>query len=110
MQTGDGRIINLYQLCVDRKSSNTALSTTDRQFLESYQSFLRKRLGTSPLVQTALAQLQQAPQSIVERAKGVCAAIRTGKPQNSTPPPQGNIDADLINTMALEYYCPDLDD
>ncbi len=112
MQTEDGRIINLSKLCVDKQSTYNykAISTTDQQFLRNYQSFLRKRLGTSPLVQTALSQLQQAPQTVVERARRVCAAMSSGVAQNSPPPPQGNIDADLINTMAVEYYCPNLDD
>jgi len=111
MQTRDGRIINLNKLCINNNRRNEIiLSTTDQQFLEEYQNFLRKRVGTSPLVSTALAQLRRSPQAIVERAKGVCATIRTGKPQNSTQQPQGNIDADLINTMAVDYYCPNLDD
>lgn len=111
MQTRDGRIINLNKLCINNNRSNqTVLSTTDQQFLEEYQSFLRKRAGTSPLVSIAFTKLQQSPQAVVERAQEVCATIRSGNQQNSTQQPQRNIDADLINTMAVDYYCPDLDD
>lgn len=109
MQTADGRTINLSNLCGGRRTVATpALSGTDQQFLGEYQSFLNRRINTSPHVRTALAQAQRSPQSVVERARGVCSSIQAGISPDSTV--EQTIDADLINTMALEYYCPEFDE
>jgi hypothetical protein len=108
MQTADGRTLNLSNLCGGRRTVATpALSGTDQQFLAEYQNFLSRRINTSPLVRTALAQAQQSPQSVVERARGVCSSIQAGIPDSTV---EQTIDADLINTMALEYYCPEFDE
>lgn len=109
MQTADGRAINLSNLCGGRRTGATpALSGTDQQFLAEYQNFLSRRINTSPLVRTALAQAQQSPQSVVERARSVCSSIQAGRHPDSTV--GQTIDADLINTMALEHYCPEFDE
>jgi len=109
MRTADGRAINLSNLCGGRRTGvSPALSGTDQQFLAEYQNFLSRRINTSPLVRTALAQAQQSPQSVVERARSVCSSMQAGIYPDSTV--GQTIDADLINTMALEYYCPEFDE
>jgi hypothetical protein len=109
MQTSNGRTLNLSNLCSGRRTVATpALSGTDQQFLAEYQNFLGRRMNTSPLVRTALVQAQQSPQSIVDRARGVCSSIQAGISPESTA--EQAIDADLINTMALEHYCPEFDE
>ncbi|BAZ28262.1 hypothetical protein NIES4074_06930 [Cylindrospermum sp. NIES-4074] len=111
MRSNDGQIINLTKLCSlnNHEVGKSNLSTTDQQFLENYKSFLRKRIGGSPLINNALSQAQKSPEDIVQRAKSICASIKTGTSKNSQVN-SGNIDADIINTMAVEYYCPELDD
>jgi hypothetical protein len=111
MQSNDGQMINLAQLCgVNNNGVVTSnLSTNDQQFLENYKVFLRRRIGSSPLIDDALSQAQQSPENVVKRAKGICASIKTGTPE-SIQQISGNVDADLINLMAVEYYCPELDD
>jgi len=110
MKTEEGQIINLNKLCSNSTSNDTVLSTLDQQFLENYQRFLSKRSTSLPSVQAALLQLQQAPQTVIQRAQQVCANIRAGMLQNSALESQESADADLINIMALEFYCPDLDE
>lgn len=114
MQNNDGQIINLTKICdMNNKEINgvitSTLSTTDKQFLEDYKGFLKTRLGGSPLIKNALFQAQQSPENIIQRAKGICASIKTGTPEDSQKFAE-NIDGDIINTMAVEYYCPELDD
>lgn len=107
IEKSDGRIVNLNKLCdKGRSGSYATVSTTDQRFLENYQRLLRKRLRVSPSVQTALSQIQQNPQAAVQRAQAVCTAIRTGEPQNLQPP--GQVDADIFDTLAPKYYCPEL--
>ncbi|MBD2386670.1 DUF732 domain-containing protein [Cylindrospermum sp. FACHB-282] len=111
MQTNEGQIINLSKLCGINKIQvlKSKLSTTDQQFLEDYKSFLRKRQRGLPLINNALSKAQQSPEDIVQHAKRICSSIKTGTPENSQEI-SANIDADIINTMAVEYYCPELDD
>lgn len=108
LQAEDGRIINLSKLC-GLTTPSPALSVTDQQFLETYRSFLSKRSRTLPSIVAALSQLQQSPQAVVERATRICTDIKSGTLSRDQLP-QGAIDSDLINTMALKYYCPELDD
>lgn len=108
LQTEDRRIIDLSKLC-GLTTPTPALSVTDQQFLETYRSFLNKRSRTLPSIAAALSQLQQSPQAVVERATRICTNIKSGT-LNRDQLPQGAVDSDLINIMALEYYCPELDD
>lgn len=105
MHTRDGQVVNLNKLCTGK---DTPISLTDQRFLEKYQSLLRRRLSVSPAVQTALVQTQQNPQAAVQRAQAICTAIRTGQPQ--AQPPTELIDADIFDTIAPKYYCPELND
>ncbi len=108
LQTEDRQIINLSKLC-GSTTPKPALSVTDQQFLETYRSFLSKRSRTLPSIVAALSQLQQSPQAVVERATRICTDIKSGTLSRDQLP-QGTVDSDLINLMALEYYCPELDD
>ena len=111
LETENGRIINLDKLCGNITNNSVAsLSATDKKFLESYKYFLSKRSPTLSSVQIALSQLQQFPQGVVQRAIRVCTERKSGILHNQVKLPQEAIDADLINLMALEYYCPELDD
>ena len=111
LETENGRIINLDKLCGNITNNSVAsLSATDQKFLESYKHFLSKRSPTLSSVQIALSQLQQFPQGVVQRAIRVCTERKSGISHNQVKLPQEAVDADLINLMALEYYCPELDD
>lgn len=100
MRTKDGQVVNLSDLCANRRPVDLGLSTlprNDQQFLQRYQGFLEKRAKVSPAVQPLLAQSQQDPQSLIQRAKGVC----TGQAQ----PISDRIAAYLFQTMAAKQYC-----
>jgi hypothetical protein len=107
MQTADGRIINLSKFCGGRNRTAPIVLTVDQAFVEQYQNILRNRWGRSPQAQTALAQAQQNPQAIIQRAQSACALIRIGGSEAALFSP-GQIDAKVINDLALNYYCPDL--
>lgn len=109
MQTADGRVINLSKLCGSRNRNYPVLSTIDQAFLARYQEYLRTRLGGLPQTQTALAQAQQNPQAIIQRAQATCAIIQSGE---SAPAMSSlaQIDAKVVKDLALNYYCPNLDD
>lgn len=109
MQTSDGRVMNLGKLCGQGNQpmvAPTTVSTVDQQFLQRYRSFLEKRAQSSPAVQTLIAQALQNPQAVVQQAKAVCTALRSGQPQ----PASDQVGDDLFQTMAPKYYCPELDD
>lgn len=109
MQTSDGRVINLGKLCghgSQSVASPPAISTVDQKFLQRYRSFLEKRAQGSPAVQSLISQALQNPQAVVQQAKAVCTALRSGQPQLSSD----QVGDDLFQTMAPKYYCPELDD
>lgn len=110
MKTEEGQIINLTKLCGANISKDTVLSVRERQFLENYHRFLSKRSSSLPSVQAALLQLQQAPQTVVQYAQQICAYKKSGIVENSALQSQQRVDAEFINTIALEFYCPDLDE
>lgn len=109
MQTSDGRVMNLGKLCGHGSQPMVApdtISTVDQKFLQRYRSFLEKRAQGSPAVQTLIAQAVQNPQVVVQQAKAVCTALRSGQPQLASD----QVADDLFQTMAPKYYCPDLED
>lgn len=99
MQSSNGSVINLSRFCSE-DGNTVAISTTDQRFLELYQRSLEGRSG-SRSVQA------QNPQSIVERAQAVCIAARSGPSQPQT---LGRAGRNSFETLALEYYCPELDE
>lgn len=109
MQTSDGRVVDLSRFCGVERTSIVSLSQVDQQFLERYQALLKRRLGASPQVKVALSQAQSNPGKLIDRARGICAAIRSGTDSTAAAAPQNASDADLISTMAVRYYCPELD-
>ncbi|QXE26350.1 hypothetical protein B6N60_05081 [Richelia sinica FACHB-800] len=111
MQRSDGQVINLTKLCGIKKNPvlKSTISSTDQQFLQQYKFFLKKRLGGSPLISSALSQAESSPENVVKRARGICGVIQSRDSANLDAISR-NIDADLMNTMAVEYYCPELDD
>ncbi len=109
MQTSDGRVLDLSRFCGMGSTPISTLSNVDQQFLERYQTFLRRRLGASPQVNVALSQAQIDPRKLIDRARGVCTAMRSGTDAISASSPPDVSDADLISTMAVRYYCPELD-
>ncbi|XHX77864.1 MAG: hypothetical protein RBJ76_26085 [Stenomitos frigidus ULC029] len=107
MKTSDGRVLNLTKLCGGDKETVGGISTTEQSFLDSYRAFLGKRSTRLPAVQAALSLAQQNPQAVLQRAQAVCTALRTGQPQPTTA---GQVDGDLFETLAPEYFCPELDE
>lgn len=109
LQTENGQLVNLSRFCGSSENQARELSPTDQQFLKVYKGFLSKRSQSLPSVAAALSQVQQSPQTVVARAKRICTDVRSGA-LSQDQLPQTAVDSDLMNTMAFEYYCPDLDD
>ncbi|NJR66570.1 MAG: hypothetical protein HC772_16620 [Leptolyngbyaceae cyanobacterium CRU_2_3] len=114
METQNGQIVDLSQVCGGREIQSTTLSntfsTTDQQFFNDYQNVLRYRYGQSPSAQTTLSQAQQNPQAIIQRAQRACASIRDGMLPEMALFSERRVDTSLINTLALDHYCPELED
>ena len=108
MQTSDGRMLNLSKLC-QGGDRNPGLSAADRAFLARYQDYLRTRLGRLPQTQTALTQAQQNPQALIQRARNACASMQNGG-SKLVFASQAQVDAKVVNDLALNYYCPNLQD
>lgn len=100
MQSSNGSVINLSRFCAE-DGDTVAISTTDQRFVELYQRSLERRSSGSPSVQV------QNPQALVERAQAVCTAITNGQSQPQSFRQAGR---DSFESLALEYYCPELDD
>jgi hypothetical protein len=107
VQLGNQRVINLTNLCGVGESNQ--LSVMDQRFLHDYQRSLKARSRPSPQVQAALLEVEQNPQTIVQQAKNVCTKIQNGMLQAPISQPN-RMDSVLVNQLALEHYCPDLND
>lgn len=70
---------------------------------------LRQRYGRSPAVENAIAQTQQNPQAIVQRARATCAQIQQGMSPAVVSIGQPGVEAAVIPKLAIAYYCADLD-
>jgi hypothetical protein len=104
MQTSDNRVINLSQLC----GSSTALTPFDQRFLSRYQSRLNQRIAKLPA--SVKVKLPKSQEALVARAKQACAEIAAGRHPNFPTLTPGTIDADIVNKLALQHYCPELND
>jgi hypothetical protein len=107
MQTEEGLILNLETLCeVTRQSPLESLPTKDRQFIEDYKKLLRGY----PKAQAALSSLvEKNPGMIIRKAAEVCNELKTGKFSDSRIA-KPDVDADILNSLAPEYYCREFDD
>ncbi|HEY9709555.1 MAG TPA: hypothetical protein V6D48_15225 [Oculatellaceae cyanobacterium] len=107
MNTEEGLTLNLESLCkVERQRPTESLSAKDRQFIEDYKKFLKGY----PKAQAALSYfVENNPQMIIRKAAEVCNELKTRRFSNSrrTHP---DIDADILNSIAPEYYCREFDD
>lgn len=104
-ETSSGTTLNLERLCGPQSPVPNPLSATDQKFLEEYQGFLRGYPN-----QVTLARLaNQNPQAIVDKANKLCNALRVGRPEfNNGGRPEP--DADILSSLAPQYYCPEYDD
>ena len=107
MQTEGGLILNLESICeVKRLRPREPLSSKDRQFIEDY----RKLLMGYPKAQTALSSVvEKNPLMIIRKATEVCNQLKTGK-FSASGIAQPDADADILNSLAPEYYCREFDD
>ena len=106
MQTEDRQIVSLENLCNVKKQKLIELSSKDRQFIEDY----KKLLKGYPKAQTALSRIvEQNPQIIIRKAAELCNELKNGKISKSRIE-QPELDADILNSVAPEYYCPQFND
>jgi len=102
MQNSSGSVINLSRVCAE-DSNTVAISTTDRRFLDLYR---RSSEGRS----SSLSAQAQNPQSLVERAQALCTAARSSQSQPQIRRVRGSFETLTFEALALEYYCPELDE
>lgn len=107
MNTEEGITLNLESLCeVEKQRSTDSLSAKDKQFIEDY----KKLLKGYPKAQAALSSLvEKDPQMIVKKAAELCKELKTGKFSDSRIA-HPDVDADILNSIAPEYYCRKFDD
>jgi len=116
MRTTDGRTIDLDKLC--QTVDAPKVTTPEQAFLEAYQ---QSALQNSEVGTLLVAQAKTEADSIVDRAKSVCEALKAGisleeiqnSEQTST---QMESDPVVIKTyqansaiakkLAPQYYCP----
>lgn len=99
-------ILSLENLCEVNKHLPNSLSAKDRQFIEDYKKLLR---GV-PKAQAALSFIvEKNPHMIIRKAAEVCNELKTGK-YSASRIAKPDVDADIINSLAPEYYCREFDD
>jgi hypothetical protein len=102
VQRQNGQILDLKQLCEGHRTTWAHLSAVDQQFLQDYQTMLSNRYGRS--------QMQQNAEETIQRARATCANIQNGMSPNLAAIDQPEVDATVINDLALKHYCTELDD
>jgi len=104
MQVETGVILNLENLCRSEKRVQP-LSEQDQKFIDDY----KKLLSSYPQSQTILSIAEQNPETVLRKALQVCNELKTGRisPERVTQP---EIDADILSSIATEYYCPEFND
>lgn len=104
MQTESGVVLNLTNLCQPEKVIQF-LSERDRKFIKDY----KKLLVSYPQGQTILSIAEDNPELIIKKASQICNELKTGivSEQRINRP---DIDADVLNYIAPEYYCPEFSD
>ncbi len=107
MKTEEGLTLNLENLCkVERQRPTESLSAKDRQFIEDY----KKLLKGYPKAQAALSSLvEKNPQMILRKAAELCKELKTRRFSDSRIA-NPDVDADILNSLAPEYYCREFDD
>lgn len=106
MQTEDSQIVSLENLCKAKKQPIEPLSSKDRQFIEDYKKLLRGY----PKAQATLSRIvEQNPQAIVRKATELCHELKNGEISDSRID-NPDVDADILNSLAPEYYCRQFDD
>jgi len=110
METADGRVLDLSRFCGRQDNRPVSLTGLDQRFLSDYQTALRRRYSRSSAAQTALSQAQQNPQSVIQRAREACARIQNGMLPELALMGEGRVDSAIVNDLALNRFCPELDD
>lgn len=110
METADGRVLDLSRFCGRQDNRPVSLTGLDQRFLSDYQTALRRRYSRSPAAQTALSQSQQNPQALIQRAREACARIQNGMLPELALMGEGRVDSAIVNDLALNRFCPELDD
>jgi hypothetical protein len=110
IEVTSGRVLDLSQICSAEANRPVSLVSLDRRFMNDYQAALNQRYRQLPAAQTALAQSQQNPQAVLQRARNACARIQNGMLPELALLNEGKADSSIVNQLALNHYCPDLDD
>lgn len=110
METADGRVLDLSRFCGRQNNRLVSLSSLDQRFLSDYQATMRRRYRRLPAAQTALSQSQQNPQAVIQRAREACTRVQNGMLPELALLGEGRVDSAIVNDLALNRYCPDLND
>ena len=117
IQKSNGSTLDLSNLCSDRQTK-TSLSKLDRDFLDSYSNSLEiyqnERTFVSP-------DTDETPNPIAV-ARGVCSALQNKvsleqikteqyekiiETEDPREQPTALVESDIINFLAIKFYCPE---
>lgn len=119
IQQADGSTWDLSKLCSEDET-RTRLSQTDRKFLDTYNNLMANYHNSRTVV---TPDAEKKPQSLVKIAQGVCSTLKNKVPLDrieaeqyqriiETEDPRNQkialIQSDMINSLALKFYCPEL--
>jgi hypothetical protein len=111
-ETSDGRILNINQLCGsiptknDRPTVQLVQNSVEAQFIENFRGSLTRRTGSSP---SAINQMQNNPQPLINEAKKICQQLRSGRSIDNFAP-HGEPNTDTLYALAPKYFCPEFHD
>ena len=111
--TNSGEVVDLSESICHSKKSKQGGAKTDKAFIEEYKTRAMKHPDVRD---NLLAQIQNSPESDIERAKSVCTDLKAGLTLDEIQEDQaeenvgraGIVKASIINNLATKYYCPEM--
>lgn len=118
IQQSNGSTLNLSKLC-SQDESRTRLSPIDRQFLASYNQSLAVYQNAQSFVAPDTAKNRQSP---IETAQAVCSALKSNVPlaqimndqyqrilatEDKRNQQLALTQSEIIDTLAVKFYCPE---
>lgn len=112
--SSSGKVIDLTKsFCAAAKPKVEDGDNKDKAFIEAY----KQQVSAYPEVRdNLLASMEQSPQTNIEQAKSVCNQLKAGlsfediqKTQTEEDSEPANIvNANIIDDLAIKYYCPEM--
>lgn len=113
LTTNSGEVVDLSNSICHSKESKHAGAKADKAFIEEYKS---RAMRHPDVRDNLIAQIQNSPESDIERAKGVCTDLKAGLTLDEIQEDQAQenvgrasmVKTSIINSLATKYYCPEM--